>query len=263
MEDHYAVEKIPKLRRVPVADANGVAVFEYIYFFKKFDLKKGADKSELPVCSSNEEKDNKIFIKTILKKIELESVFCNASKKEMPISLGKKKIKLPIYYPRLTIKTLRSGLSTIPIELHSGVLPYMIIFSGKSHKATSTPSFEKCVTQTSLKEEDFEIVEFSVFLNNKRILRTPWNHGLDHYINFIKHTGRYENKSLGGSTDYFQFLNQNWCVPIRFGDNEGREGTVSVEITFAKVLEESNLWDAYIMKIPSANLLLDGNTNGL
>ncbi|CBY42448.1 unnamed protein product, partial [Oikopleura dioica] len=139
MEDHYAVEKIPKLRRVPVADANGVAVFEYIYFFKKFDLKKGADKSELPVCSSNEEKDNKIFIKTILKKIELESVFCNASKKEMPISLGKKKIKLPIYYPRLTIKTLRSGLSTIPIELHSGVLPYMIIFSGKSHKATSTP----------------------------------------------------------------------------------------------------------------------------
>ena len=258
--DHYAVFQIPKIRRVPVNGEAGELLFDWIYFHKKYDLKKEVNGGE--ENASNEEKDNKSFIQKILKKIELESVFCNASKKEMPTSLGKRKIKLPIYYPRLTIKTLRSGLSTIPIELHSGILPYMIIFSGKSHNSTTAATFDRCVTQTSLKETDFEIVELSIYLNNKRILRTPWTHGLDHYINFIKHTGRYENKTLGGSTDYFHFLNQNWCVPIRFGDNEGRDGTVTAEITFKKTIEESNLWDAFIMKIPSANLLLDGNING-
>ena len=105
-----------------------------IYFQKKFDIlsreESAADKC---VLSTSDEKESKLLMQKILKRIELESVFCNASKKEMPISLGKRKVKLPIYYPRLTIKTQRSGLSTIPIELHVGVLPYMIILSGKSH----------------------------------------------------------------------------------------------------------------------------------
>jgi hypothetical protein len=258
---HYAISLKPKIRRVPVLDENNQKLYDWIYFYKKYDLRTATEDD--PETETNEDENRKKIIQRILKKIELESVFCNASKKEMPISLGKKKIKLPIYYPRLTVKTLRSGLATIPIELHCGILPYMIIFSGRSHKAQTAATFERCVTQTSLKEPNFEIVELSIYLNNNRILRTPWNHGLQHYINYIKHTGRYENKTLGGSTDYFQFLDQNWCVPIRFGENEGKEGTVTVEITFSKPIEEGNLWDAFILKIPSANLLLDGNTNGI
>lgn len=260
--EHYAVRRVPKIRIEPVLAPDGSKLYDYVYFFKKYDLGANSNDNDTSSKAANTDMTSKAQIYKYLKKIELESVFCNASKKDMPVSTGKKKIKLPIYYPRLQIKTLRSGLSTYEIELVCGTLPHMIIFSGKSHNSNSDGDFSKCVTQTSLNEPGFEIIDFNVFLNNRRILRTPWNHGLDHYINFIKHTGRYENKALGGSTDYFNFLNTNWCVPIRFGENEGRDGTVTVQLTFSKTLDENNLWDAFIMSIPSANLLLDGNTNG-
>ena len=143
-------------------------------------------------------------------------------------------MKIPLYYPKLQIETCRVGLRTHSFLLHNGTLPYMIIFSGRSHNTTAKPSFDKCSTQTALEEKDFEIVEFSILLNGKRILRTPWTHGLDHYINWIKHTGRYENQSLGGSTDYFHFLEQNWMVPIRLDEFEGTIGTLHVEVTFKK-----------------------------
>jgi len=255
-KDHIAITKKPKLSEKTTVDDDGIET-EWIHFFKKYNMDPQSD-----AAATNEEKTNKIVMEDLLTSIQLESVFCNAAKKEMPISVSKKLKKIPLYYPKLQIQTLRTGLKTYEIELHSGTLPYMIIFTGRSNKSTLSPTFNSSVTQTSLNENNHKIVEFSAFLNNRRILRTPWNHGLDHYINFIKHTGRFENKTFGGSTDYFHFLKQNWMVPIRLDEWEGQEGTVTVEITFEEKITLETLWDAYIMKIPSANLILDSNLKG-
>lgn len=259
-QDHVAQMWVPKLKYSFGKDIFGNDV-DYVHFWKKYSL---PDDVPDECGASSDAKRGYQSVMSLVKNIQLESVFCDATKKNRPISLGNSKVKLPLYYPKLQIETLRVGLQTYPINLHtSGPLPYMIVLSGRSHNSTKNPTFEKCVTQTSLSEEGFEIVEVSIFLNNKRILRTPWTHGLDHYVNFIKHTGRYDNSSLGGSTDYFHFLEQNWMIPINLGEYEGMLGQVTAEITFKnRITDARNLWDAYIMKIPSANLILDGRNNG-
>jgi hypothetical protein len=260
-QDHIAQMWFPKIKYTTGTDNYGREV-EYVHFWKKYSL---PDDTPARVGeSSSDAKRGYDSMMALVKNIQLESVFCDATKKNRPISLGSSKVKLPLYYPKLQIETLRVGLQTYPLNLHmSGPLPYMIVLSGRSHNSTKNPTFEKCVTQTSLKEPGFEIEEISIFLNSKRILRTPWTHGLDHYVNFIKHTGRYDNSSLGGSTDYFHFLQQNWMIPINLGEYEGMHGQVTAEIIFKnRITDAENLWDAYIMKIPSANLILDGRNNG-
>ncbi len=193
----------------------------------------------------------------------IESVYMNPSKEERPLTTSTKGLaRIPFYYPTLKVKELNPGKQEYRFTLSSGALPEMIIFTGLRHTRT-TPSFDVCMTKTTLFELTFVIKEFEIFVDNNYAFGTPWFTPRDHYINFLKHNGRYDNKSIGEGVDYFQFVNENWIIPMSFADRAGKIGTVEVRIVFESALvskgEHPETWDAYWLTIPVDNFMLDKN----
>ena len=158
----------------------------------------------------------------------------------------------------------------------------MIIFTGIEH-ARKNPDSSICMTNTSLKRPGFVIKEFDILVNNVYAFDTPWLTPRDHYVNLLKHNGRYDNKSIGEGVDYFQFIEENWFVPMSFADRVGKDATVEVRIVFEEALTgavqqsqagqtaagdkrcsmnsggDANSWDAMWLHIPIDSLMLDRN----
>jgi hypothetical protein len=190
----------------------------------------------------------------------LEAVYCTPGKPEKPFPVKGGGARIPFLCPRLKIINLPAGQRSYDVELSDGVFPHMIILTGMSYKRRIAVGTEICATKTSMFEPGFEIEELTVFIDNDEVYRSPWKAPIDHYLNYLKHTGRYFNKAIGGSVDFFRYQNENWCVPLRFDDRRGRRGLVTVKITFRHELTKS--WDAFITKIPVEDLMLDRSKNG-
>ena len=152
-----------------------------------------------------------------------------------------------------------AGQRTYDIVLSDGVFPHMLILSGMSYKRRMSIGTEICGTKTQMYEPNFEIEQMIIYIDNNEAYRSPWNSPLDFYLNYLKHTGRYFNKAIGGSVDFFRFQTENWCVPLRFDDRRGRRGLVTAQITFRAELTSS--WDAFVTKIPVEDLMLDRSKN--
>ncbi|CAG5096498.1 Oidioi.mRNA.OKI2018_I69.XSR.g14646.t1.cds [Oikopleura dioica] len=190
----------------------------------------------------------------------LEAAYCEPGKEEKPLSTGVKgEGVIPFFYPRFTRKTLPVGLSQHDIELSTGPLPKMIIITGMPHGRYDGHNFRLCTTKTSMIDEKFRIKSFTVFVDNRPAFRSPWTTAQEHYINYMKHNGRWANKAVALGQDFFAFQKYNWMVPLFFDDRVGSTGIVTVRIEFEENLEEH--WDACIMKIPRNELFLDANRN--
>lgn len=109
-------------------------------------------------------------------------------------------------------------------------------------------------------DEKYKIKSFTVFVDNRPAFRSPWTTPQEHYINYMKHNGRWANKAVALGQDFFAFQKYNWSVPLFFDDRVGSTGIVTIRIEFEKNLEEH--WDACIMKVPRNELFLDANRNG-
>jgi len=190
----------------------------------------------------------------------LEAVYCTPGKSEKPFSVKGGGARIPFLSPKLKIVNQQAGQRSYEIVLRDGKLPHMLILTGMSYKRRSSLGVDTCATKTCMFEAGFEIEEVVIYIDNNEAFRSPWRAPVDFYINYLKHTGRYFNKAIGGSVDYFRFQNENWCIPLRFDDRARRRGLVTAKITFRKELESS--WDAFITKIPVADLMLDSSKNG-
>jgi hypothetical protein len=189
----------------------------------------------------------------------LEAVYCDPGKPEKPFPVKGGGARIPFLSPKLVIINKPAGQRSYEIELSDGPLPHMVILSGMSYCRREGIGTEICSTKTTMHEPGFEIEELTIFVNNKEAFRSPWFTPLDHYINYSKHIGRYHNKAIGGSVDFWKFQNENWCVPLRFDDRSDRRGLVTARITFRKELESS--WDAFVTRIPVEDLILDRTKN--
>jgi hypothetical protein len=189
----------------------------------------------------------------------LEAVYCTPGAKEKPLSKSGA-ARIPFLSPKLKIVNFPAGQRTFEIVLSDGAVPHMVIFSGQPYRRRISAGIENCVTRTSMREKGFEIEELVICIDNDEVFRTPWRRPVDHYINFLKATGRYHNKAIGGTVDFFRFQNENWCVPLKFDDRHERRALITAKITFRKELEAS--WDAFVTRIPVEDLMLDRKKNG-
>ena len=186
----------------------------------------------------------------------LQSVFVNPGKKELPLTTGEKGVAaIPFFYQKLIAKPFPMGRSHATINVSTGVLPHMLFITGMPHDQYAHPNFNNCTTKTTLNNPNFKIVEFTIFVNNRPQFRTPWRHPMDHYANYLKHNGRYENKGLGGGIDFFKFQDENWLVPLIFDDSAGLTGSVDVHIVFDRPIEAN--WDLLVMAVPVEDLEID------
>ncbi|CAG5101487.1 Oidioi.mRNA.OKI2018_I69.YSR.g17137.t1.cds [Oikopleura dioica] len=152
--------------------------------------------------------------------------------------------------------TLGTGMSEYDIELSAGPVPKMIIFTGMPYSQASTMTFEKCISKTTMEHPSFKIQEFTIYIDGQPAYRSPWSTATQHYINFMKHNGRWENAATASGLDYFVFKGQNWLVPLIFdNDGEGQTALVTAKIKFADTLVQQ--WDAMIMRLPVRELFLD------
>ncbi|CAG5104698.1 Oidioi.mRNA.OKI2018_I69.chr1.g1462.t2.cds [Oikopleura dioica] len=190
----------------------------------------------------------------------MESVFCEPGKSEKPVSTGVKgEGVLPFFYPRMTRKSLSGNLSTYDIEVNTGPLPKMIVLTGMPHSRYEIKSFRQCLTKTTMADPDFKIKQLTVFVNNVPQFRSPWTTATDHYTNFMKHNGRWDNKANALGQDFFVFRDYFWMVPLFFDDREGNTANVTIRIEFETPLEAT--WDTLIFRIPRNELFLDANRN--
>ncbi|CBY42657.1 unnamed protein product, partial [Oikopleura dioica] len=188
----------------------------------------------------------------------LESVFCKASKKQAPLSTGNKgEAMIPFYYPKLKRAILSPGLAMYLEPVSTGPLPKMIIITGMSHSRYESSDFQKTSTKTQLYAEGFKIKSFTVYIDNIPALRSPWKSAHEHYLNFMKHNGRWTNKAVALGQDFFHFRDQNWMVPLFFDDSIGNTGHIQIQIEFEEPL--SDHWDLLSFVVPVNELLLDGN----
>ncbi|CAG5101518.1 Oidioi.mRNA.OKI2018_I69.YSR.g17168.t1.cds [Oikopleura dioica] len=205
-------------------------------------------------------RENKLDPKERLKprNFLMESVFCDPkTDAERPISTGRDgECVIPFYYPKFTRKTLGTGMSEYDIELSAGPVPKMIIFTGMPYSQASQMTFEKCISKTTMEHPFFKIQEFTIYIDGQPAYRSPWSTATQHYINFMKHNGRWENAATASGLDYFVFKGQNWLVPLIFdNDGEGQTALVTAKIKFADTLVQQ--WDAMIMRLPVRELFLD------
>jgi len=199
--------------------------------------------------------------KPVMKDVKMMNVYCKPRDNEKPLATSiKGQAKIPFFYPKLHIISCSPGMKTYNIECSSGPVPYMLIFSGMPHCDISNPSYKKCITKTSMHHPDFKIKEFEILVDNYNAFLTPWKAPISHYTNFLMHNGRFENKSVGGGLDFFNFQNQNWMVPMLFDDRQGENATIQVRITFEQAL--SKTWDALVLKVPIDALILDSIRRG-
>ena len=191
----------------------------------------------------------------------LESVYCMPSKAEKPIAISSKRAKIPFLLSQFKIINLAAGLKSYTLNLNQGVLPHMIIISGMSYRRRQEAGFDKSITKTSLTESGFEIEEMVIYIDNREAFRSPWKTKMDHYLNYLIHNGRFNNKAIGGCVDFDEFCEENWIVPLKFDDRHRTHGLVTAKITFKDNLRFS--WDAFVTKVYLEKLIMDGQKKGL
>ena len=266
---HYAKKTVPKVRRERFPGDD----HEYGVFWKRFQPNSNQnltqdsedEDGDFSEDSSGNSSGQSLSLldnlsKPELRKVRMMNVFCNPRESEKPIAYGSGKAKIPFFYPKLKIQTLQAGMRTYEIECSSGPVPYMLIFTGMPYNRRMRPKFTECITKTTMNDEKFDIQEFEILVDNYNAFLTPWKAPIQHYTNFLLHNGRYDNKAVGGGLDFFNFQNQNWMVPMLFDDRQGENATINVRITFKHALEQN--WDAFVMKIPIDNLILDKTSRG-
>ena len=220
--------------------------------------------------------DETLESKHIIDRMHIETTYVNPKKDEKPLSTGKKgEAQIPFYYPRLQTERCAPGRIQYSFTISKGPLPEMIILTGMPHSRRKCPSYERCRTKTTMTEPGYVIKEFEIFVDNKYEFGTPWKTPRDHYINFLKHNGRYENKSFGEGVDFFQFRDENWFVPMSFADRAGDNALVEVRITFEEPLSNikkactegekptEQSCDAFFMRLPVDSLILDSNRRSM
>ena len=189
--------------------------------------------------------------------IMLEHVFIHSGKAERPLTMGKKGVGvIPFLYPRMVSHAFPVNSRSHTFNISTGPLPHMIILSGMSHDRYATASFDECMTKTSMIDPEFEIEEFTIFINHREALRTPWRKPLDHFLNLMIQNGRSSNRiDVGGGMDFGKFKSENWMVPIVFDDEAGMNGVVDVRVTFKK--QTTRRWDLLKMLVPVEELRID------
>jgi hypothetical protein len=210
---------------------------EYIEFYWKNNL----NPTDLPKLSN----------------LMLEHVFVHSSKAERPLTNGKKGVAvIPFLYSRSLSHAFPVNTRSHTFHISQGALPHMILLTGIPHERYAAPSFEHCLTKTSMIDPDFEIEEFTIFVNHRESLRTPWRKPLDHYMNLMIQNGRSSNRiDVGGGMDFEKFKSENWMVPIIFDDEAGMNGVVDVRITFKK--PTTRRWDLLKTIVPVEELHID------
>ncbi|CAG5106263.1 Oidioi.mRNA.OKI2018_I69.chr1.g2762.t1.cds [Oikopleura dioica] len=232
-QPHIVRYKIPRVKQQKFGDK------AYGLFWRRFNM----DENKLPKLMDH----------------MIEAVFCNASSDEKPITNKNNKhlAKIPFFNPRCFSKNEPGGRTSYTYTISTGSFPYMIIFSGLAHTRNAKFDFRTCPVKTSMNDPKFKICEFSIRINQTNVFRTPWRTPTQHYINFLQHNGRYDNKAIGGNVDFDQFQNEDWCVPMRFDDRKGNYGLIEVEVVFDRELDVNDTWDAIVFRVPTADLTLD------
>jgi hypothetical protein len=236
---HTYYKYVPKIQKFNLPNEGTVYIF---------GVKAQLDKNELF-------KPDEFLFESVFKQPE--------SKEEYPISTGvKNESAIPFYYPKFTRWTLPIGKDAYDKELNSGPLPKMIVFSGMPYNQTRDYSFAKCMSKTGLYRPGYRIKEFTIFINDEPAYRSPYTHGFQHYINFVKQkNGRWEGKrSSEGGLDYFTYRDQSWLVPITFDDAVGKSAVVKVLVRFDNILDQQ--YDFLVMKLPYHELHLNSETKG-
>ena len=189
--------------------------------------------------------------------IMLEHCFVHSGKAERPLTNGKKGVGvIPFLYPRLTSHAFPVNTRSHTFNISTGPLPHMIILTGLPHSRYSAASFDTCLTKTTMIDPDFEIEEFTIFVNHREAFRSPWRKPLDHYLNLLNHNGRSNNRlDIGGGMDFDKFVSENWMVPLVFDDEAGMNGVIDVRITFKKAV--TTRWDLLKMVVPVEELRID------
>jgi hypothetical protein len=196
---------------------------------------------------------------------QLESVFKKAScKDEIPLSgSSKNNIYIPFYYPKFLRKTLDPGKEVYNEELCTGPSPRMVILSGMPYTQINQPTFNKCMTRTSMTDPKFTIKELTIFKDGDNAYQTPYNSPVQHYLHFLKQKNENWNEAanrLEGGEDFFTYRDQHWMFPIAFDDAVGTNGTIKAKIQFEEPLTEK--YDVTIMRIPYHELHINRETKG-
>ena len=193
----------------------------------------------------------------------LESVFCmNSSKEQSLLTTGTKGVgAIPFYYPSLKRKILEPGLRVYTdIEISTGPLPKMLVLTGLSHDRFESCDFQKTVTKTQLNENGFKIKSFTIFRDYFPAFCSTWTSAHQHYLNFMKHNGRWANKAVAMGQDFFGFRDECWMVPLFFDDHVGNTGHISLRIEFEETLTER--WNLLHFHVPVNELHLDSKRLG-
>ena len=245
-QSHKVTISIPKIREMKVV-VNGEETTMATFWLKN-DKGQSDELDKLDLTKHVELKDHL-----------LEAVYCVPGKPEKPFPVKGGGARIPFLSPKLVVINKSAGQRSYDIELSDGPFPHMVILSGMSYSRREQIGTEICGTRTSMFEPGFEIEELIIYINNREAFRSPWHRPIDHYLNYLKSIGRYHNKAIGGSVDFWKFQNENWCVPLRFDDRSDRRGLVTAKITFRKELTKS--WDAFVTRIPVEDLILDRAKN--
>ncbi|CAG5104570.1 Oidioi.mRNA.OKI2018_I69.chr1.g1346.t1.cds [Oikopleura dioica] len=168
--------------------------------------------------------------------------------------------ELVVNYPDMVVKQLKEGRFYTPvnenvksdahglfdkeqIEGKTGVLSY-------KYWQPHTTTIKVLKTQTMKDETDK--LDYTIFYKKKDKHDHEEPNITDHMLESVYCTP-------GGCVDFFEFQNENWCVPMKFDDRAGKHGLVTVKITFAGEINGS--WDAFVTKIPVEDLILDKAKN--
>ena len=193
----------------------------------------------------------------------LESVFCmNTTKDQSLLTTGEKGVgAIPFYYPSLKRKILDPGLRVYPdLEISTGPLPKMLVITGMPHARFESCDFSKTATKTRLNENGFKIKSFTIFRDNLPAFCSPWTSAHQHYLNFMKHNGRWANKAVAMGQDFFSFCDEGWMVPLFFDDHVGNTGLITLRIEFEETLSER--WNLLHFHVPVNELHLDSKRLG-
>jgi hypothetical protein len=193
----------------------------------------------------------------------LESVFCmNTTKGQSPLTTGAKGVgAIPFYYPSLKRKILDPGLRVYTdIEISAGPLPKMLVITGMAHERFESCDFQKTVTKTGLNGDGFKIKSFTIFRDHLPAFCSTWTSAHQHYLNFMKHNGRWANKAVAMGQDFFGFRDECWMVPLFFDDHVGNTGLITLRIEFEETLTER--WNLLHFHVPVNELHLDAKRLG-
>lgn len=195
-------------------------------------------------------------ISNFMKNFELEANLIKSPRKiQSPLIVKKGICKIPFLNSRLFVSSFPTGMRMYEQRLSHGRLPHMAIFTGQSMTRYNAEDAKTCPVKTALYESGFEIEEFTILVNDVPIMGTPWNTAEQFYENYLRQIGRMDNFANSGSLDYFEFIENNFIVPMHFDEHDNLVGQLSVKIKFKTPLVEA--WKPIYMVVSTMDLEID------